>query len=287
MLPLLVAALLALEVTHGTADSAGVKIHYASYGPANGPLIVMVHGFPDYWYTWRHQMQALGDAGYRCVAMDLRGYNLSDKPVGLENYDMRLLVGDVLNVIKANGRQKAIVMAHDWGGAIAWQVALNAPQMVDKLVILNLPHPRGLSRELANNPEQQKASEYARRFQQPDSHKQLTPAALAGWVRDPEAKKLYIEAFERSSLEGMMAYYQRNYPRPPYQESNDPRKLTMPVLLIHGLKDTALLAPALNGTWNWVDDLTLVTIPEASHFVQQDATEKVNRSVKSWLERDK
>lgn len=287
MTPLLLAALLALEVTHGTADSGGVKIHYASYGPTSGPLVVMVHGFPDFWYTWRHQMQALGDAGYRCVAMDLRGYNLSDKPVGLENYDMRLLVGDVLSVIKANGRQKAIVMAHDWGGAIAWQVALNVPQVVDKLVILNLPHPRGLSRELANNAEQQKASEYARRFQQPDSHKQLTAAALAGWVRDPEAKKLYVEAFERSSLEGMMAYYQRNYPRPPYQESTDARKLTMPVLLIHGLKDTALLAPALNGTWNWVDDLTLVTIPEASHFVQQDATEKVNRSVKSWLERDK
>ncbi len=247
----------------------------------------MVHGFPDFWYTWRDQMQVLGDAGYRCVAMDLRGYNLSGQPTGAENYDMRLLVGDVLNVIKANGREKAIVMAHDWGGAIAWQVALNAPQMVDKLVILNLPHPNGLSRELANNPDQQKASEYARRFQEPDSHTKLSAAALAGWVKDPEAKKLYVEAFERSSLAGMMAFYQRNYPRPPYQQGNETRKLTMPVLLIHGLKDTALLSPALNGTWNWIDDLTLVTIPEASHFVQQDATEKVSRTVKSWLGRDK
>jgi pimeloyl-ACP methyl ester carboxylesterase len=85
----------------------------------------------------------------------------------------------------------------------------------------------------------------------------------------------------------MMAFYQRNYPRPPYQPGNETRKLTMPVLLIHGLKDTALLSPALNGTWNWIDDLTLVTIPEASHFVQQDATEKVSRTVKSWLGRDK
>jgi len=286
MTPLLL-LLLSIQVQHGTADSNGVKIHYASYGKTDGPLIVMVHGFPDFWYTWRDQMQVLGDAGYRCVAMDLRGYNLSDKPAGVENYDMRLLVGDVLSVIKANGREKAIVMAHDWGGAIAWQVALNAPQMVDKLVILNLPHPRGLSRELANNLDQQKASEYARRFQEPDSHTKLKAAPLAGWVKDPEAKKLYVEAFERSSLESMMAYYQRNYPRPPYQESTDPRKLTMPVLLIHGLKDTALLSPALSGTWDWIDDLTLVTIPEAGHFVQQDATQKVSRSVKSWLERDK
>jgi pimeloyl-ACP methyl ester carboxylesterase len=286
MTPLLL-LLLSLQVEHGAADSNGVKIHYASYGKTDGPLIVMVHGFPDFWYTWRDQMQVLGDAGYRCVALDLRGYNLSDKPKGVENYDMKLLVGDVLSVIKANGRQKAIVMAHDWGGAIAWQVALNAPQMVDKLVILNLPHPRGLSRELANNPDQQAASKYARVFQEPDSHTKLTAAALAGWVKDPEAKKLYVEAFERSSLEAMMAYYQRNYPRPPYQQSTDPRKLSMPVLLIHGLKDTALLSPALNGTWDWIDDLTLVTIPEAGHFVQQDATQKVSRSVKSWLGRDK
>jgi len=286
MTPLLL-LLLSIQVQHSTADSNGVKIHYATYGKQDGPLIVMVHGFPDFWYTWRDQMQVLGDAGYRCVAMDLRGYNLSGQPSGVENYDMRLLVGDVLNVIKANGREKAIVMAHDWGGAIAWQVALNAPQMVEKLVILNLPHPNGLSRELANNPGQQKASEYARRFQELDSHTKLSAAALAGWVKDPEAKKLYVEAFERSSLAGMMAFYQRNYPRPPYQQGNETRKLTMPVLLIHGLKDTALLAPALNGTWNWIDDLTLVTIPEASHFVQQDATEKVSRTVKSWLGRDK
>jgi pimeloyl-ACP methyl ester carboxylesterase len=286
MTPLLMLAL-ALQFEHGTADSGGVPIHYASYGKPGNPLIVMVHGFPDFWYTWRDQMKYLGDAGYHCVAMDLRGYNLSGQPEGTENYDMRLLVGDVLSVIRAQGRQRAILMAHDWGGAIAWQVALNAPQAVEKLIVLNLPHPRGLSRELANNPAQQQASEYARRFQQADSHLGLKPEALAGWVKDAEARKLYVEAFARSSLKGMMAYYQRNYPRPPYQESTDTRRLAMPVLLIHGLKDTALLEAALNGTWNWVDDLTLVTIPEAGHFVQQDATEKVSRAVKSFLERDK
>ena len=275
------------DVIHGYADSGGVKIHYASYGKSDAPLIVMVHGFPDFWYTWRDQMKALGDAGYRCMAMDTRGYNLSGQPEGVENYDMRLLIGDVIAVIRAQGREKAIVMAHDWGEAIAWQLALNAPQVVEKLVILNLPHPNGLSRELANNPEQQKASEYARRFQEPDSAAKLTPAALAGWVKDPEARKLYVEAFSRSSITGMMAYYQRNYPRPPYKAGADPRKLAMPVLLIHGLKDTALLSPALDGTWNWIEDLTLVTIPESGHFVQQDASVKVSRSVKMWLGRDK
>ena len=279
--------LFAQDVQHGYVDSGGVKIHFASYGKADAPLIVMVHGFPDFWYTWNAQMKALGDAGYRCVAMDTRGYNLSDQPVGIENYDMRLLIGDVMAVIRAQGREKAIVMAHDWGGAIAWQLALNVPQMVEKLIVLNLPHPNGLSRELANSAAQQKASDYARRFQEPDSASKLTPAALAFWVKDPKERALYVEAFSRSSLAGMMAYYQRNYPRPPYTASTDPRKLAMPVLLIHGLKDTALLSPALDGTWNWIDDLTLVTIPEAGHFVQHDATAKVSRSVKMWLGREK
>jgi epoxide hydrolase 4 len=285
LLPLPAADLLS-QVRHGYADSSGVKIHYASYGPntPTAPLIVMVHGFPDFWYTWRDQMQALGDAGYLCVAMDTRGYNLSDKPKGVENYAMRLLVGDVLSVIRSQGRQKAIVMGHDWGGMISWQTAFNAPQMVEKLIILNLPHPRGLARELAHNPEQQKASAYARRFQQPDSHLALKAAGLAGWVKDPAARAEYVKAFEQSDLEAMMNYYKSNYPKEPYTEpAGDVVRLKMPLLQFHGLKDTALLAPALNGTWDWVDDFTLVTIPEASHFVQQDASAKVSAAILKWL----
>ena len=281
------AAELEARVEHGYAESAGgVKIHYAAVGPKTGPLIVMVHGFPDFWYTWRAQMEALSAEGYRCVALDLRGYNLSDKPKGVENYDMRLLVGDVAAVIQAQGRGKAIVMAHDWGGAIAWQVAFHVPQVVEKLIIVNLPHPRGLARELAHNEAQQKASEYARNFQQPDSHTKLSAEGLAFWVKDAAAKKKYVEAFGRSDLEAMMNYYRRNYPRPPYQEAQGPLvKPQCPVLMMHGLKDTALLPGALAGTWEWVDDLTLVTIPEAGHFAQQDAPEVVNRTVKMWLKR--
>src|SRR6202521_4497047 len=124
------------RVTEGYADSNGVKIHYASTG--SGPLIVMIHGFPDFWYTWRHQMEGLADK-YQCVAMDQRGYNLSDQPDGDAHYDMRLLVGDMIAVIKHLGKDKAIIVGHDWGGVVAWQLALNAPQFVDRLIILNLP----------------------------------------------------------------------------------------------------------------------------------------------------
>jgi len=270
------------RVTHGYADSNGVKIHYASLG--KGPLVVMIHGFPDFWYTWRDQMAALSD-NFQCVAIDQRGYNLSDKPKGVENYDMRLLVGDVAAVIKSLGKDKAIVVGHDWGGMVAWQLALNAPQMVDRLIILNLPHPRGLSRELANNPAQQKNSAYARGFQQPDAASKLTAEGLARWVKDPDARAKYVEAFKRSDFESMLNYYKRNYPKEPYTEDTSPvNKAQMPVLMFHGLGDTALLSGALNNTWDWLDkDLTLVTIPGASHFVQQDAADLVSRSMKAWL----
>ncbi len=274
------------RVEHGYADSNGVKIHYAALGDKKNPLIVMIHGFPDFWYTWRDQMNALSK-DYYVAAIDQRGYNLSDKPKGVENYDMRLLVGDVAAVIKHLGREKAIIVGHDWGGAVSWTLAMYMPQMVDKLIILNLPHLRGLSRELANNPQQQKNSQYARNFQQPDAHTKVTAEQLVFWVKDPEAKKKYIEAFNRSDFEAMLNYYKRNYPREPYKEDTSPVvKIKMPVLMIHGLDDWALLPGALNNTWDWLEkDLTLVTIPGSGHFVQQDASDMVNRSILMWLKR--
>jgi epoxide hydrolase 4 len=273
-------------VEHGYADSGGVKIHYAAVGPAAAPLIVMIHGFPDFWYSWRDQMSALSK-DYRVVAIDQRGYNLSDKPKGVENYDMRLLVGDVVAVIKHHKRDKAIIVGHDWGGAVSWTLAMTQPQMVERLIILNLPHPKGLSRELANNPQQQKNSQYARNFQQPDAHTKLTAEQLANWVKDPEAKKKYLEAFGRSDFEALLNYYKRNYPREPYQENIAPLpKVQCSVLMIHGLDDWALLPGALNNTWEWLEkDLTLVTVPKSGHFVQQDASEFVSRTIKMWLAR--
>jgi pimeloyl-ACP methyl ester carboxylesterase len=246
----------------------------------------MIHGFPDFWYSWRDQMQALA-ANYQVVAIDQRGYNLSDKPKGVDNYAMPLLVGDVAAVIKHLGKDKAIVIGHDWGGIVAWTLAMMKPEMVEKLIILNLPHPRGLNRELVNNPQQQKNSQYARNFQQEGAHTRMTAEGLAGWVKDPEAKKKYIEAFKRSDFEAMLNFYKRNYPREPYTLDTSPVvKIKMPVLMIHGLNDTALLAGALNNTWEWLEkDLTLVTVPGAGHFVQQDASDLVTRSIKMWLSR--
>lgn len=272
------------KVENHYANHDGVKIHYVTIG--KGPLIVMVHGWPDYWYTWRNQMEALAPH-YRVAAMDLRGFNLSDKPKGVENYDMKLLVGDVISVIGDNGANSAIVVGHDWGGMISWYLAMARPEMVDKLIILNLPHPRALNRELVHNPQQQKNSQYARNNQQPDAASKLTAEGLAGWVKDPDARAKYIEAFKRSDFEAMMNLYKANYPHEPYREDTSPVvKVKCSVLMIHGLGDTALLSGALNDTWNYLDkDLTLVTIPGASHFVQQDASDLVTRSIVAWLGR--
>lgn len=280
------------QVTHGYAENNGVKIHYAEVG--EGPLVVMIHGFPDFWYTWRHQMAGLAD-GYRVAAVDLRGYNLSDQPEGVAAYAMPLLIGDIAAVIRHLGEKSAIVVAHDWGGVIAWQFAYALPQMVDKLVILNLPHPNGLGQAWASNEEALAGADYARVFragspQDPDIFfgMPMTAETISGWVKDPAAREQYIEAFERSNFDGMLAYYKANYPdlwSPEYEPSPPLPPLEISTLMFHGLEDTALHSDALNNTWDWIGaDLTLVTIPGAGHFVQQDAAEQVTQTLRLWLD---
>ena len=150
------------------------------------------------------------------------------------------------------GEESAIIVGHDWGGAVAWYFALNLPQMTERLMICNLPDPNGLRRELAGNTQQRENSQYAQDFQKEGAHEDLTAEGLAGWVTDEAARSKYVAAFERSDFEAMLNYYKRNYPREPYREDKSPVvKVKAPVLLIHGLKDKALLAPALNNTWDW------------------------------------
>jgi pimeloyl-ACP methyl ester carboxylesterase len=275
------------RVEHRYADANGVKIHYAALG--QGPLVVMIHGFPDFWYSWRKQMHALADNGYRTVALDLRGYNLSDKPNGVENYAMPLLIGDVAAVVKAEQAERAVIVGHDWGGSVAWNVAMRRPDITRLLIICNLPHPAGIAREIATNPQQKKNSEYAFNFQKPDAHKALSIERLAQWVTDPAARRRYVQAFEQSDLEAMLNYYKANYPKPdappPPEHFTFPR-VKVPVLMFHGLEDQALLPGALDGTWQWVEqDLTIMTVPGASHFVQQDAAETVSDTMIDWLSR--
>lgn len=280
------------RVAHGYAASdGGVRIHYVTIG--TGPLVVMIHGFPDFWYTWRHSLESLSDT-FQVAAIDQRGYNLSDKPQGVENYDLRLLVTDVAAVVRHLGHDKATIVGHDWGGMVAWQFAMNLPEMTERLVVLNLPHPSGLLRELRSNPEQIAGSEYARTFQRGSSKdpsvffgNPMTARTLSSWVTDPAARTRYVEAFERSDFEAMLNYYKANYPTASGAAAPAPPqllKVKAPVLMFHGLDDRALHRDGLAGTWDWLEkDLTLVTVPGAGHFVQQDAEDLVTSTMKWWL----
>lgn len=277
------------EAEHGYAQNGDVKIHYATMG--EGPLVVMIHGFPDFWYSWRHQMEGL-KANFKVVAIDQRGYNRSDQPEGQSSYNMQHLVGDVAAVIRHFGEEKATVVGHDWGGAVAWQVAFNLPQMVDKLVILNLPHPNGMGREMATNPEQQANSGYARTFIEGSPSDPnilfggpMNPQSLASWVTDPAARQHYVDAFGRSDFDAMLAYYKENYPGGNSTSAAPPApQLDIPLLVFHGLQDTALHSDGLNNTWDWNDaDTTIVSAPAANHFVQQDAAELVTSTMRWWL----
>jgi pimeloyl-ACP methyl ester carboxylesterase len=283
------------DVEHGYADNDGVKIHYASIG--EGPAVVMIHGFPDFWYSWRDQMNGLKDH-FKLVAIDQRGYNRSDQPQGVENYDMSLLVGDVAAVIHALGEEQVTVVGHDWGGAVAWNVAFTRPDLVRNLVILDLPHPNGLANAWANNEEAFANTNYARVFRDGESTdpdiffgRPMNAQTLSGWVRDEDARQKYVEAFERSDFPGMLNFYKQNYPdlwtpnqSPASLAPVDIPNIEVPTLLFHGLQDQALHSDALNNTWDWIDrDLTIVTAPDAGHFIQQDAGELVTTTMKWWL----
>src|SRR5262249_23541218 len=200
----------------------------------------------------------------------------------------------VAAVVRLRGGNGARIVGQDGGGAVAWQSAINLPQMTENLIILNLPHPSGLVRELRTNQDQIANSEYARTFQaKPASDptvffgRPMTAENLSGWVKDPAARKRYVEAFERSDFEAMLNYYKRNYPRCSGADAAvlpELPKVKMPVLMFHGLADQALNAAGLSGTWNWLErDLTLVTVPGAGHFVQQDAADLVSTTMRWWL----
>jgi pimeloyl-ACP methyl ester carboxylesterase len=274
-----------LEDKYATSED-GTKIHYVASG--KGPLVVLVHGFPDFSGSWAYLTPKLNDA-YRVVAMDTRGYNLSDKPEGVANYAMPKLVADVDAVIKAEGRAKATVIGHDWGAAISWNYAFAHMDKLDNLIIMSVPHPANMSRQLNASPQ---SSDYARNFQKEGSEKTLTAESLANMVAGgyPDLKPSYLEAFKRSSFAAMMNYYRANYPvgaNAPPKDAPPPSfpKISVPLMVIHGMKDPALLSMGHDDTWDQASaDTTILMIPTAGHFVQHDAADLVDRSIRSWLD---
>jgi len=270
-----------LELTDRYADNDGVKIHYMAGG--SGPLIVFVHGFPDFWYTWRNQIEGLL-ATHSIAAIDLRGFNLSDAPKGTENYAIQHIVNDVAAVIDNEQHDSAVIVGHDWGGATAWAFAQTRPELTERLIIVNVPHPAAMAAEMERPGNVQRAAfAYAGDYRKQGSENTLDPTVLANFLgRDDASRDRYVEAFERSDFEAMMNYYRQN---PPGEaRTAQPAVIDVPVLQFHGLDDPVLLADSLNSTWKHVAHTwTLITIPNAGHWPHHDQPDFVTQTMSNWL----
>ena len=276
---------------HAYITTNGVKLHYVTQG--EGDLMLMLHGFPEFWYSWRHQIPEFAK-NYKVVALDLRGYNDSDKPADKSAYVMDEFIRDVEGVIKGLGYDKCILVGHDWGGAIAWNFAYAHPEMVERLIILNLPHPAKFA-EGMRNPQQLLRSSYMFFFQIPwlpefliqSSDYQPIETAIKGMAVNKSAiTKEDLEAYKDAAAKRGAMTATLNYYRNIFQQrmtSQDWSVLSVPTLMIWGEKDTALGKELTYGTEAYVRDFQIKYIPDCSHWVQQEQPQLVNQYMREFL----
>jgi pimeloyl-ACP methyl ester carboxylesterase len=280
--------------THAFAETNGVKLHYVTQG--EGPLMVMLHGFPEFWYSWRHQIPEFAQ-DYTVVAPDLRGYNDSDKPQAISAYAMTELVRDVEGLIQELGYESCVLVGHDWGGAIAWNFAYAHPEQVDRLIVMNIPHPAKFGEGL-QTPQQLLRSWYIFLFQLPlvpewllqwNDYRAIA-AAFEGMLVDQSAiTPAELEAYKdaaakRGALTGMVNYYRCAFQELLELTRMQWRQLEVPTLMVWGENDTALGKELTYGTEAYVCDLQIRYIPNCSHWVQQEQPQSVNRYMREFLQ---
>ena len=277
---------------HDYLTTNGIQLHYAR----QGELMLFLHGFPEFWYSWRHQMAEFA-SDYHVVAIDMRGYNLSDKPSKKSAYELAPLMADVKGVIKALGYDSCILVAHDWGGAVAWSFAYDYPELVKQLVVMNLPHPARLKAGL-RTPRQLLRSWYMFFFQVPYLPEWILKArdyygigmAFKGMAIDKTAfPEEVLEAFREAAaqpgaLTAMINYYRANLKGfLSKQRAHEEEVLNIPTLMIWGENDTALGKELTYGTERYVADLPIHYIPQCSHWVQQEQPQLVNQYMRDFL----
>jgi pimeloyl-ACP methyl ester carboxylesterase len=290
---------------HEYIDVNNIKIHFATSG--SGELVLLLHGFPEFWYSWRHQIPILSKR-FKVVAPDLRGYNESDKPSGLRNYSNSVLVQDIKDLISAQGAKRALVVGHDWGGAIAWNLAMMAPEYVKKLVILNCPHPLALVEAfLSMRIRQLQKSWYIFFFQLPDLpekvlsqdnckflKKLLVGSAVNRETFSEADLRKYVEAWSKpGALTASINYYRANMNIAQILAlSSEQRehlmgrysKVKCPTLVIWGEDDAALDKSLTLGMDKYVEGAYEIKyIQKCGHWVQQEESEKVNRYLMEFL----
>jgi pimeloyl-ACP methyl ester carboxylesterase len=274
-----------------------VRLHCVTAGDPSRPPIVLLHGFPEFWYAWRRQIQPLADAGFHVIAPDLRGYNLSDKPAPVAAYALPKLVQDIAHLIGASGHERATVVGHDWGGIIAWHVGMWRPEVVDRLVILNAPHPAAYRREVGRLGKQVLLSWYVLLFQLPWLPEALIRlgdfAAIHQMFReDPTRADAFtqsdVEAYVRAmrvprSLNASLNYYRAAFRD--FFASSAVFPIEKPVLLLWGEQDRALTVKLTEGLDPLVTNITIRRFPSASHWLQHDEPAEVAREIIEFARR--
>jgi epoxide hydrolase 4 len=276
---------------HGYINTNGIKLHYVTQG--EGELMLMLHGFPEFWYSWRYQITEFAKY-YKVVALDLRGYNDSDKPSQKSAYTMDEFVKDIQGVITGLGYEKCILVAHDWGGAIAWSFANAFPEILSKLIILNLPHPAKFAEGLRTLQQLQR-SWYIFLFQLPFLPEFLIQRSDYKLIKSMFNKTVVaqtafstddINAYKNAAtkpgaLTAMLNYYRNIFKQGLFQQNWEPIEVS--TLMIWGENDTFLGKELTYGTENYVQDFQIKYIPNFSHWVQQEQPELVNQYMREFL----
>ena len=289
-------------IRHETVDAGGVKLHCGVAGEAGRPLMLFLHGFPEFWAAWRKPMEYFAARGWLCVAPDLRGYNLSDKPAGVENYKAKHLIADVLalgaHYSRGGPSGKFVLVAHDWGGAVAWGVAIAHPGRLERLVMINSPHPYLFWRELTSNPAQQKASEYMNLFRLPKAERVLSDNGYARLISafaklgESWRAELIAAWSQPGALTGGLNYYRASPLYPPAEGDPGAMKLKLdgkdfivrvPTLVIWGERDTALLPGLLDGLGLYVVRLKIVREPGATHWIVHEKPDLVCSEIEKFV----
>ena len=276
------------ELTHGEAHvGGGIRLHYVESGPSEGPLVVLLHGFPEFWYAWRSQLPALAQAGFHVVAPDMRGYNLSDKPRGLRAYRVDALADDIAGLIAHFGSDSGAYLAgHDWGGAVAYATAMRHPEAVRRLAILNMPHPARMLAAL-RTARQLRRSWYVFVYLLPilpewllaredfSFAKRSLRAGARGAFGDEDLDR-YVQAWSQpGALTAMVDYYRASMLRSPRRALAAMAPIAAPTLVIWGERDRYLGADLAEPEPRWVPDVRVRRISDASHWVQHEAPERV------------
>jgi pimeloyl-ACP methyl ester carboxylesterase len=285
---------------HEFIETNGVRLHVVQAGPEDGCLVILLHGFPEFWRGWKNQIDPLAEAGYRVVVPDQRGYNLSDKPRGVKAYQVSTLAADAVGLMDALGCEKARLIGHDWGAVVAWEVAIHYPQRLEKLAILNVPHPDVMQKFLLSNMHQVRKSWYIFFFQIPglpewsmsqenyaSMRRMMKGSGKAGTFSNAHLDE-YVKAWSQTgTLTAMVNWYRaafRGALRGSWNSNRiTSRRVSVPTLMLWGKRDVALGFDMAQPSIDLCDDGRLVFFDDASHWVQHDKSEEVNEKLIEFL----